>query len=173
MAKQGRPTEVQLRRTRDLIERFHLSGFSAPRIREELLALRSDPIDLRVEQVRRHIASIRRDWAFERPEEVETTRRDLIGHCQSVMFEAARGAAAKRGTTIEIGQNKLRLDAAVQLAKLVGLDIKRVQVTGANGAPLLQLPPHPIDDFDRKELDKRARMWVEDIDAAEVENEPG
>jgi len=25
------------------------------------------------------------------------------------MFEAARGAAAKRGTTIEIGQNKLRL----------------------------------------------------------------
>jgi len=35
------------------------------------------------------------------------------------------------------------------------------------------LPPHPIDDFDRKELDKRARMWVEDIDEAEVENEPG
>jgi hypothetical protein len=70
-------------------------------------------------------------------------------------------------------ENKLRLDAAVQLAKLVGLDIKRVQVTGANGAPLLQMPPHPIDDFDRKELDKRARMWVEDIDAAEVENEPG
>jgi hypothetical protein len=66
-------------------------------------------------------------------------------------------------------------DAAVQLAKLVGLDIKRVQVTGANGAPLLQLPPHPIDDFARKELDKRARMWVEVIDAedAEVENEPG
>ena len=61
MAKQGRPTEVQLRRTRDLIERFHLSGFSAPRIREELLALRSDPIDLRVEQVKRHIAAIRRD----------------------------------------------------------------------------------------------------------------
>ena len=89
------------------------------------------------------------------------------------MFEAARGAAAKRGTTIEIGQNKLRLDAAAQLAKLVGLDIKRVQVTGANGAPLLQFPPHPIDDLDREELDKRVRMWVEDIDAAEVENEPG
>ena len=109
MAKQGRPTEVQLRRTRDLIERFHLSGFSAPRIREELLALRSDPIDLRVEQVRRHIAAIRRDWAYARPEDVETTRRDLIGHYRAVMFEAARGAAAKRGTTIEIGQNKLRL----------------------------------------------------------------
>jgi len=173
VAKQGRPTEVQLRRTRDLIERFHLSGFSAPRIREELLALRTDPIDLHVQQVKRHITAIRRDWAYERPEDVETTRRDLIGHCQSVMFEAARGAAAKRGTTIEIGQNKLRLDAAVQLAKLVGLDIKRVQVTGANGAPLLQMPPHPIDDLDRKELNKRVRMWVEDLDAAEVENEPG
>ena len=143
MAKSGRPTEVQLRRTRDLIERFHLSGFSAPRIREELLALRTDPIDLSVTQIKRHRTSIRRDWAYERPEDVETTRRDLIWHYRAVMFEAARGAAAKRWTTIEIGQNKLRLDAAAQLAKLVGLYIKRVHVTGADGAPLLPAP-HPV-----------------------------
>ena len=167
MAKQGRPTEVQLRRTRDLIERFHLSGFSAPRIREELLALRSDPIDLRVEQVKRHITAIRRDLAYARPEDVETTRRDLIGHCQSVMFEAARGAAAKRGTTIEIGQNKLRLDAAAQLAKLVGLDIKRVQVTGADGAPLLPAP-HPVEILPPKLLAARFRVWADDLELEEL-----
>jgi len=167
VAKSGRPTEVQLRRTRDLIERFHLSGFSAPRIREELLALRSDPIDLRVQQVKRHIAAIRRDWSYERPEEVETTRRDLIGHCQSVMFEAARGAAAKRGTTIEIGQNKLRLDAAAQLAKLVGLDIKRVQVTGADGAPLLPAP-HPVEILPPKLLAARFRVWADDLELEEL-----
>jgi len=167
VAKSGRPTEVELRRTRDLIERFHLSGFSAPRIREELLALRTDPIDLSVTQVKRHITSIRRDWAYTHPEDVETTRRDLIGHYRAVMFEAARGAAAKRGTTIEIGQNKLRLDAAVQLAKLVGLDIKRVQVTGADGAPLLPAP-HPVEILPPKLLAARFRVWADDLELDEL-----
>jgi len=85
------------------------------------------------------------------------------------MFEAARGAAAKRGTTIEIGQNKLRLDAAVQLAKLVGLDMKRVQVTGANGAPLLQLPPHPVEILPPKLLAARMRGWADDIELEALE----
>ena len=114
MAKQGRPTEAQLRRTRDLIERFHLSGFSAPRIREELLALRSDPIDLRVEQVKRHITAIRRDWAYARPEDVETTRRDLIGHYQSVMFRLASQAAPPHRASACSGRSRWLSHASPQ-----------------------------------------------------------
>ena len=80
---------------------------------------------------------------------------------------AARGAAAKRGTTIEIGQNKLRLDAAAQLAKLVGLDIKRVQVTGADGAPLLPAP-HPVEILPPKLLAARFRVWADDLELEEL-----
>ena len=176
MGSRGRPTDAALRRTRELIERLHLSGYSSDRIREELLALKDDPIDLQVGAIKRHISLIRREWAMTRPEDLESTRRDLIGHYQAVMFEAARGAAARRGTALEIGQNKLRIEAAKELAKLLGLDVKRVELTGAHGAPLVQqMPPHPVESLSNAEYARRHRLYAEDFealaDAAEADEE--
>jgi hypothetical protein len=161
----GRPTEAQLRRTRELVERFVLLGYSTERIRETLAALKDDPIDISIPSVERHIAAVRAGWLDRVNPENEELKADLIGHYQSIVTEATQGSAAKRGTVLEIAHNKLRLAAAQQMARLAGLDTRKVEVTGPGGEPVLgPQRPHALDSIPPDALAERLRTWADALE---------
>ncbi|MBA3875600.1 MAG: hypothetical protein C0498_01465 [Anaerolinea sp.] len=166
----ARPTEAKLRRTRELIERFHLAGYSAERIRVLLAGAKNekgepDPIHIGARQVREHIKAIRDGHlAYVSPN--EDIRADMIAQARSVLAEATQGAAAKRGTVLEIANQKLRLDAAKRIAELAGIDVRRVELTGAAGGPVRVESSHPLDALSPEEQARRFRLHADELEAA-------
>ena len=146
----GRRSEAELQRTREVIARFVLAGYSIAHICEAT-RLSSRSVD-------RHISAIRAGW-LDRAKNLDEVRGELVGHYQAILIEATRGAAAKRGTTMEIAQQKLRIDAGEKLARLLGLEVKKVELSGSvdTGSEEAELPPG--------ELAKRLRTWADDIEA--------
>lgn len=168
----GRPTESWLRETRELIERFHLMGYSASRIADELRALPPETQrDLTAEAVADHITAIRKGW-LDRASDNDALRSDIIGHYQSVIAESTRGAAARRGTTMELGYNRLRLDAAEKAQRLAGLEVRKVEVSGPGGGPMVtETRTHPLDGLAPADVAARLREWADDLDDDEADGE--
>lgn len=161
----GRPTEAELRRVRELVERMHLAGYPTERIRTELAALKDRPIETTVTAIKEHIKAIRKGW-LDRTNESDTLRADMVGQTLGVMHSATAGMAAKRGTTLEVAYAKLILEAGKAIERLAGMDVKRLEVSGPNGAPLV-ISPHPIEVLPPKQLAARMRAWAVEMDEDE------
>jgi hypothetical protein len=86
----------------------------------------------------------------------------LTGRAVDERSESSMSTVAKRGTITETAY-KARLEAVGKLMALVGLDVRGIELTGRDGAPINPEADHPLAHIDPAQQAADLRIMAEEI----------
>lgn len=160
--KGGRPKEEDLIALRERIETLSLNGLSAWAIARALAAPENTtPISLSVRTVNDHLSIIRKGWLKRAAGgELDGERARLVALAVERERTAIRAANRNADTQVGVGYMNVALKAQERLAKLLGLDVMRTELTGRGGGPVV-IAPEPTWDQDLPPLEQARRLRLE------------